>query len=147
LSERGTGLAGAALVLADIDHFKTVNDTHGHLIGDKVIRAVAHVLSTNIKGRDIAVRIGGEEFALLLPETSLSGAASLAEKLRELVAQGRIRRNDGEEQVGHVTLSLGVAAAEDGDSLEALIERTDAALYAAKRGGRNRVTVAPRARA
>jgi diguanylate cyclase len=142
LHERGAGLAGAALVLADIDHFKAINDTHGHLLGDKVIRCVAHVLRSNIKGRDIAVRMGGEEFAVLLPDTSLDGAASLAERFRQLVAQGRIRRNDGEEFIGHITLSLGVASADEDDSLESLIERADTALYAAKRSGRNRVNVA-----
>jgi diguanylate cyclase len=119
-----------------------VNDTHGHLLGDKVIRAVAHVLCSNIKGRDVAVRLGGEEFAILLPDTSVHGATTLAEKIRTLVASGRIRRNEGGELVGQITLSLGVAAAEKGDTIEALIERADRALYAAKRAGRNRVSVA-----
>jgi diguanylate cyclase len=136
------GLLGSALLLADIDHFKVVNDTYGHLLGDKVIRAVAHVLRSSIKGRDVAARLGGEEFAILLPQTSLAGAAAVAEQIRGTVAQGRITRPDGNESIGQVTLSVGVAIARPGDTLEALLERADAAMYAAKRAGRNQVSVA-----
>jgi diguanylate cyclase len=137
-----SGLSGSALLLADIDHFKVVNDTYGHVLGDKVIRAVAHVLRSNIKGRDVAARLGGEEFAVLLPQTSLTGAAAVAEQIRGTVAQGRICRPDGNESIGQVTLSVGVAVAHPGDTLEALLERADAAMYTAKRAGRNRVSVA-----
>lgn len=136
------GLQGSALLLADIDHFKVVNDTYGHVLGDKVIRAVAHVLRSSIKGRDVAARLGGEEFAILLPQTSLTGAAAVAEQIRGTVEQGRICRPDGNESIGKVTLSVGVAAARPGDTLEALLERADAAMYAAKRAGRNRVSLA-----
>lgn len=141
LSEGGD-LRDGALLLADIDRFKHINDTHGHLFGDKVIRSIAQVLCANIKGRDIAARLGGEEFAAFLPQTSLAGATALAEQIRAGVAAGRIRRKDGDEQVGQVTLSVGVAVADAGDSLEQLIERADQALYAAKAAGRNRVSVA-----
>jgi diguanylate cyclase len=79
-------------LIADIDHFKNVNDTYGHVLGGKVIRAVAQVIHSNIKGRDIAARICGEEFAVLLQQTAIEGATSLAEHLRSAVAQGRIRR-------------------------------------------------------
>jgi diguanylate cyclase len=136
------GLQGSALLLADIDHFKVVNDTYGHVLGDKVIRAVAHVLRSSIKGRDVAARLGGEEFAILLPQTSLTGAAAVAEQIRGTVEQGRICRPDGNESIGQVTLSVGVAAARPGDTLEALLERADAAMYAAKRAGRNRISLA-----
>jgi diguanylate cyclase len=136
------GLLGSALLLADIDHFKGVNDTYGHVLGDKVIRAVAHVLRSSIKGRDVAARLGGEEFAILLPQTSVTGAAALAEQIRGTVAQGRICRPDGNESIGQVTLSVGVAAARSGDTLESLLERADAAMYSAKRAGRNQVSVA-----
>jgi diguanylate cyclase len=136
------GLHGSALLLADIDHFKVVNDTYGHVLGDKVIRAVAHVLRSSIKGRDVAARLGGEEFAILLPQTSLTGAAAVAEQIRGTVEQGRICRPDGNESIGQVTLSVGVAIARPGDTLEALLERADAAMYAAKRAGRNRISVA-----
>ena len=142
LMREPAGLLGSALLLADIDHFKVVNDTYGHVLGDKVIRAVAHVLRSNIKGRDVAARLGGEEFAVLLPQTSLTGAAAVAEQIRGTVAQGRICRPDGNESIGQVTLSLGVAIARPGDNLEALLERADAAMYTAKRAGRNRVSVA-----
>jgi diguanylate cyclase len=137
-----SGLLGSALLLADIDHFKVVNDTYGHVLGDKVIRAVAHVLRSSIKGRDVAARLGGEEFAVLLPQTSLSGAAAVAEQIRGTVAQGRICRPDGNESIGQVTLSVGVAVAKSGDTLEALLERADAAMYTAKRAGRNRISLA-----
>ena len=136
------GLLGSALLLADIDHFKVVNDTYGHVLGDKVIRAVAHVLRSSIKGRDVAARLGGEEFAVLLPQTSLTGAAAVAEQIRGTVAQGRICRPDGNESIGQVTLSVGVAVAKSGDTLEALLERADAAMYAAKRAGRNKISLA-----
>ncbi len=142
INESGGTLGGFALLLADIDNFKSINDTHGHLLGDKVLRAVAQVVRGCIKGRDIAARMGGEEFAVLLPETSVQGAAVLAEKIRQAISQVSIRRIDRNEYVGNVTLSVGVAAAQDTDTLESLVERADAALYVAKRGGRNRVSVA-----
>lgn len=141
------GLLGSALLIADIDHFKVVNDTYGHVLGDKVIRAVAHVMRSTIKGRDVAARLGGEEFAILLPQTSITGAAAVAEQIRGTVAQGRICRPDGNESIGQVTLSVGVAIARPGDTLEALLERADTAMYAAKRAGRNRVSLASEAAA
>ncbi len=142
LQESGATLTGFALLLADIDNFKSINDTHGHLLGDKVLRAVAQVVRGCIKGRDTAARMGGEEFAVLLPETSVQGAAALAEKIRQAISQVSIRRVDRNEYVGNVTLSVGVAGAEAEETLESLVERADAALYVAKRGGRNRVSVA-----
>jgi diguanylate cyclase len=138
----GGAFAGAALLIADIDHFKKINDTYGHLLGDKVIRAVAQVIHANIKGRDIAARIGGEEFAMLLPQTTVEGGKSLAEQIRTAVARGRIHRGERDENIGSVTLSVGVAVASDGETLEQLIERADAAMYEAKRNGRNRVCAA-----
>lgn len=135
-------LTDGALLIADIDLFKSINDTHGHLLGDKVIRSVAQVLCESIKGRDFAARLGGEEFAAFLPHTSLAGAAAVAEQIRAGVAKGRIRRKDGEAPVGQVTLSIGVARANANDSLEHLILRADQAMYAAKAAGRNRVSIA-----
>ncbi len=142
IQEVGGIPAGCALLLADIDNFKTINDTHGHLLGDKVLRAVAQVIRSCIKGQDIAARMGGEEFAILLPETSVQGAAALAEKIRHATSKVSIRRIDRNEYVGNVTLSVGVADAQAADTLESLVERADAALYVAKRGGRNRVSIA-----
>jgi diguanylate cyclase len=133
-----------ALLLVDVDRFKTLNDTYGHLLGDKVLRAVAHILQTNIKGRDVAARLGGDELAVLLPGTSERGAEILAEQIRVAVAAGRIHRADGQDLKGIVTVSIGIAVGKPTESFEALVERADAALYRAKREGRNRVCVAPR---
>ncbi len=140
LDDEERGLAGAALLIVDLDHFKSVNDTHGHLLGDKVLRAVAQILRANIKGRDVAARIGGEEFAVFLPETTLTGAAAVAQQIREAVAKVRLRRTDRNEYIGSITVSIGVADAISGDVLDNLIERADEALYCAKRAGRNRVS-------
>lgn len=140
--QRGT-LAGTALMMVDIDHFKVVNDRNGHVLGDKVLRAIAYALKSNIKGRDVAARYAGDEFAVLLPETSLSGAEALGRQICSLVAHGRIKRSDGQGTIGQVTLSIGVAVGLDAESLDQLLERADAALYSAKRLGRNRVEVAP----
>jgi diguanylate cyclase len=135
-------VTGAALLLADIDHFKQVNDTYGHLLGDKVLRSLAQILRENIKGRDVAARIGGEEFAVLLPETTLEGARAVAEQLRAAMAKGRIHQGGGCSVVGSITLSIGIAVAKPGEPFERLMERADLAMYAAKREGRNRVCVA-----
>jgi diguanylate cyclase len=136
------GMAGAALLLVDIDHFKGVNDTYGHLFGDKVLRAVAHVLQANIKGRDLVARLGGEEFGILFVKASADGALAVAEQIRGAVSQGRIRSVAGPELTGAVTVSAGLAVATTDESLESLLERADGALYEAKRTGRNRVCVA-----
>jgi len=135
------GLAGAALLLIDIDHFKQVNDTHGHLLGDKVLRAVAQVLQSNIKGRDIVARIGGEEFGVLLLQATPEGALAVADQIRSAIAHGQIRTPTAGQLVGAVTVSAGVAIAAAAETLEALLERADSALYEAKRTGRNRVCV------
>ena len=133
-----------AILVVDVDRFKTLNDTYGHLLGDKVLRAVAHILQTNIKGRDVAARLGGDELAILLPGTTERGAEALAEQIRVAVAAGRIHRTDGQDLKGIVTVSIGIAVGKATESFEALLERADAALYRAKREGRNRVVVAPR---
>ena len=141
LGAAGSAFSGAALVLADIDHFKQINDRHGHLLGDKILKAIGQTLLSNIKGRDIAARPGGDEFVILLQQTPLAGARALAEQIRTAVAAGRIRRADSKEQPGSVTLSIGVALGTSDDTLESMLARADAALYAAKRAGRNRVAV------
>ena len=133
---------GPCLLMGDIDHFKDINDTYGHLFGDKVIRAVAGVLKDNVKGRDTAARYGGEEFIILLPNTPLRGAQALAEHIRSSIERGRIKRSGSDEAVARVTLSLGVAHYCPGESITAFIERADRALYASKRDGRNRVSTA-----
>lgn len=136
-------MSGAALLLADIDHFKWINDAHGHLLGDKVLRAVGRILNENSKRRDLVGRWGGEEFTLLLVRTPLQGARAVAEQIRAAVAGLRIRKIDGTELAGEVTVSLGVAFAERAEDFENMMHRADAALYSAKRQGRNRVCIAP----
>lgn len=140
-ADAGPGLAGASLVVLDIDHFKRCNDTWGHVFGDEVLRQVARAISVHARAQDIAARIGGEEFAILLPATPLEGARAFAERLRATIAAGRIRRKGERESAGTVTVSLGVAAHRAGESFPALLARADMALYEAKRSGRNRVQV------
>jgi diguanylate cyclase len=130
-----------SLVMIDIDHFKKVNDTHGHLFGDKVIRALAEVLKANVKGKDAVARLGGEEFGLLLPDTGVDGAKVLAEKIRQTMERGKIRRVDKNESIGGITISLGLALLIQGEDHAQLIDRADKALYASKTGGRNRVSI------
>jgi diguanylate cyclase (GGDEF)-like protein len=127
----------AAMLLLDIDHFKKVNDTYGHPIGDEVLRQVAQVLAKAVRVIDIPARYGGEEFAIVLESTDLDGALALAERIREDVGRLEVPTDKG---VLVVTTSIGVAAfPDDATEQPALIERADMALYHAKQGGRNRV--------
>lgn len=135
-------LAGVGFLAADIDYFKRINDTHGHVIGDKVLVKVAEILLEHLTGEDMAARLGGDEFALFLPGKSLAAAAALAEIIRATAARTVITRPDGMQYAGAVTLSIGVALGEPGDTLESLRHRADEALYAAKDAGRNRVALA-----
>jgi diguanylate cyclase len=128
-----------SLVMTDIDHFKTFNDTYGHLTGDQVLRLVAMSLKHNVKGKDIAARYGGEEFAVVLPNTVLRSAITVADHIRRAVMSKELMKRSTGEHLGRVTVSLGVAALRAGDTVQSLIERADACLYAAKRSGRNRV--------
>jgi diguanylate cyclase (GGDEF)-like protein len=131
-----------ALFMVDIDHFKSVNDTWGHPAGDRVIQALAAAMATSARDQDTIGRLGGEEFAAVLPETDRSGAAVMAGRLREAVETIASALTDDGQPV-HFTVSIGVAAVETADStIEDLLGRADRALYAAKRGGRNRVEVA-----
>jgi diguanylate cyclase len=133
---KGTPLS---VILTDIDHFKTFNDTYGHLTGDQVLRLVAVTLKQNLKGRDVAARYGGEEFAVLLPRTVLADGVTVADHIRcAVMSKELIRRSTG-ETLGRVTISLGVAAWRKGDTMATLLERADSCLYAAKHAGRNRV--------
>jgi diguanylate cyclase len=141
--ERADALPNAALLLADIDKFKRINDTYGHLFGDQVLRAAAQVFESVVKGRDIVARFGGEEFIILLPDTPGSGALALAEQIRLAFQNARIRRSGTDEYVDKVTISLGLAVPMPGESLESAIGRADKAMYQAKQDGRNCVRVAP----
>ena len=126
-----------SLLLADVDHFKQINDTFGHVVGDRVLRFVASTLKDTITGKDIAARYGGEEFAVIMPRTPLRAAVDVAEQLRLAVKKAElVRRSTGEKQ-NCLTISIGVAALHARTSPQALIEAADVCLYAAKRSGRN----------
>lgn len=127
------------LLLIDIDHFKRFNDTYGHLVGDKVLRFVAQTLKRLLKGGDTVARFGGEEFAVLLPGTSLSDAVGIAHTIRRNIESAQLRRNDTGDMLNRLTISLGLAVARERESLNDLIDRADQALYLAKKSGRNRV--------
>jgi diguanylate cyclase len=142
LAESFDAPAPACLLVADIDHFKKVNDTYGHLFGDQVLRVVAEAIRSCLAPGHLAARTGGEEFAVLLPGASLSTSQLLAEKIRTTVAGSRIRRRGEGEAIGTITISLGLSPQRAGDSPDSWFERADQALYAAKHAGRNRVTVA-----
>lgn len=128
-----------SLIITDIDHFKKFNDTWGHQIGDQVLRLVASVLNNNVKGQDLVARYGGEEFVIALPDTTLDGAAKLADKIRIAVNNRRLINKNTNTDLGRVTMSFGVAAYSENDSIDAMIKNADEALYAAKKGGRNQV--------
>lgn len=129
-----------SLLVLDIDHFKVVNDTYGHLVGDKVLRNVGTLLSSNVKGKDTVTRFGGEEFAVLLPGTAMENALRVAEILRITVERSKLRRTETGQVVGNVTVSIGVTEYAYGEEIESFIQRADDALYTSKRAGRNRVT-------
>jgi diguanylate cyclase (GGDEF)-like protein len=135
-----------ALALVDIDHFKLVNDTHGHLVGDRVLKAVAEALTTQSRDYDRAGRFGGEEFVLLLAQTSGSDAIKIAERLRSHVEGLEVPVDDRPGgPVVKVTISIGVTSIARGETRELidLLAAADSALYQAKQGGRNRVAVSP----
>jgi diguanylate cyclase len=128
-----------SLLMFDIDHFKSFNDSYGHLTGDQVLRLVGMSLKQTIKGQDITARYGGEEFAVVLPNTALRQALTVADHIRRAVMAKELKKKSTGEILGRVTISVGVSMLKSGDDTDALIERADACLYAAKRNGRNRV--------
>jgi diguanylate cyclase (GGDEF)-like protein len=131
---------GLALAIFDLDHFKDVNDTHGHLVGDQVLRQVVDTLRASLRGHDVIGRYGGEEFALLMPGTDMAAAIAATERARLAVGDRPIQA--GAISIA-ITVSAGVAAyGENGSDWESLLRSADAALYEAKRGGRNRVVAA-----
>lgn len=129
-----------SVIYADIDHFKEVNDRHGHNVGDEVIKAVAKQLEASVSKAGFVARVGGEEFVIIVPRIDAKRAEALAEKLRSLVHTATVTKPDG-RLLDPVTASFGVSSYVAGEAAEAVIERADAALYDAKRGGRNQVCV------
>lgn len=130
-----------AAMMLDIDHFKKVNDSRGHAGGDAALQGLAATLEHNLRRHDLIGRLGGEEFLVFLPDTSLSQAALLAERLRKQVAITAMPAPDGPEPI-RITISIGLAMLRGQEPLDALLARADTALYQAKRDGRNRVVVA-----
>ena len=133
----GTSLC---IIIADIDHFKKINDKFGHLVGDSVLRMVAATIKDSIKGKDIAARVGGEEFVILLPDTPFDGAMKLANDIRLAFERLDLKKKSTGERLGEITISFGVAIYKDPESAEDFVDRADKALYQSKNTGRNRVT-------
>jgi len=124
-----------SFLLLDIDHFKNINDSHGHDVGDEVLKIMVDMIKNSIRSEDIFARWGGEEFVLLLPQTNSDSAIVLAERLRTEIAQYNF------SNVGTITVSIGISELNDGDGLDELIKRGDMALYNAKESGRNNVKI------
>lgn len=134
-------LKDVCLLMIDIDHFKKFNDTWGHQTGDEVIKLVGKALQGNVRGSDVVARFGGEEFVVMLPGTPINGAMVVAENIRKTIAGNRLKRKDTQEELGQITVSIGVSRFRVGehDTVPFMIKRADEALYSAKRGGRNKV--------
>jgi diguanylate cyclase len=128
-----------SLLMFDIDHFKSFNDSYGHLTGDQVLRLVGMSLKHAVKKQDITARYGGEEFAILLPNAALRQALMVADQIRHRVMDKELKKKSTGEILGRVTISVGISLLKPDDDTDTLIERADACLYAAKRNGRNRV--------
>lgn len=126
-----------SVIQMDIDHFKRINDTHGHAVGDEVLKAFTANCLEVLRESDVLGRMGGEEFSIILPETDLAGALIVAERFRQTIAELKVFVDD---QIIHFTVSIGVTNLRQDDAgLEALLRRADEALYLAKNGGRNKV--------
>ncbi|HYD85837.1 MAG TPA: GGDEF domain-containing protein [Vitreimonas sp.] len=128
------------LLLCDIDHFKRFNDTWGHHTGDQILRFLASALQAHARPDFLVARHGGEEFAVIMPRVNARIAAQTAEALRAAIQAKRLRRRSTNEDLGQVTVSVGIARLQPGDTPQGLVERADACLYASKRNGRNQVT-------
>ncbi len=132
------------LVMVDVDHFKSINDTYGHPAGDQVLAGIGMLLRGSVRLSDVAARYGGEEFALILPFTDAEGAWILADRLRQAIQEWTVILSEGNV---HVTASLGIAELSEGMDVKGLVAAADRALYQAKHGGRNQVRMAGRAEA
>ncbi|VAW79884.1 hypothetical protein MNBD_GAMMA14-1513, partial [hydrothermal vent metagenome] len=127
------------LLMIDIDHFKKINDEHGHQIGDKILQFVASVLKKNFKGKDLVARFGGDEFAVIVENAPIAGVRKVAETIREQVSESTLKRTDTGEPLGTVTISIGYDCLKPDDKPGDVLMRADKALYSAKQNGRNRV--------
>lgn len=131
--------APLSVLMLDIDHFKSFNDSFGHGVGDQVLRLMARVLREKVRDIDLPARFGGEELIAVLPDADLATGVVVAERIRRAIAECRITRRSTGEVLPTITVSIGVAQFRPGESMSDLIERCDRALYLAKSGGRNRV--------
>lgn len=131
------------MLFCDLDNFKDINDTHGHLVGDQVLKVIANALRDSVKGRDLVARYGGEEFSIILLNTSLQNAKTVADNIRQEIASKRIQRKDTRQSLGQITVSFGVARYVPTEGVESFMQRADRALYMSKRKGRNCVSEAP----
>lgn len=128
------------LLMCDIDHFKRFNDTWGHQTGDQIIRFIATTVKKAAMDDSCVARYGGEEFAIIMPRTSLAQARGIAENVRAQIESKKLFRKSTGEDLGKITISIGIAKMRPNDSMESLMGRADVCLYASKRGGRNRIT-------
>jgi diguanylate cyclase (GGDEF)-like protein len=130
-----------SVVMVDVDDFKKLNDEHGHLIGDRVLRSIAHVIKSQMRGVDTAARYGGEEIALILPRTEMLSAYNVGERIRAAIAEQRVTTDSDPPKVLGVTASFGIASYPESRAAngEDLVRRADRALYRAKKTGKNRV--------
>lgn len=135
-----SGARPLSLLMIDIDHFKKFNDEHGHIIGDEVLKFVAKQIKNVIRGWDFLARYGGEEFSVLLPDTRLKGATSVANNIQRYFNEARLKSAKTEKSLGKITVSTGIAMYRDDESVDAFISRADQALYLSKNRGRNTVS-------
>ena len=142
IDEAAASHAPLVLLMLDIDHFKKFNDQLGSQTADQVLRLVARTLLGNVKGRDTAARYGVDEFAILLPGTSLKAGIQVAEILRHAIETKEITDKSSNQKLGSITMSIGVAKYREAEDMSSFVERAESALHEAKKGGRNRVRVA-----
>jgi len=141
ISEFGRTKSPLFILMLDIDLFKQVNDIYGHSVGDKVIKVVADTITKHTKGKDTVCRYGGEEFAVLLPDTGLDGALSVAENIRRMIETIKLNKMGCDENLVRITISVGIASYVSGQNINRFIDNADTALYQSKNAGRNQCTV------
>jgi diguanylate cyclase len=130
---------GVVLILMDLDHFKRVNDNFGHLVGDKVLRYTSALIKQHVEESHLVARYGGEEMAIIMPNTNRNKAIGVANKIRIALEKSRLQRKENGESIGQITISMGVAKLKPSDTFDSLVARADKCMYKAKDRGRNRV--------
>ncbi len=128
-----------SIIMVDIDHFKKVNDTFGHLVGDSLLKGISHILKKQLRRNDIAARYGGEEFLILLPETDLTGAGAVAGKIQKGLSTKEWKLKESGKSMGSITVSMGISVYAMNETGKEMIKRADDALYMAKNTGRNQI--------